>query len=342
MQWEHRRFFHWEPTELLNIAGSPRMWDRAPGSEMFSVVRVGVGKVKLAMTLELPEIAQAAELEPATGHALRKFVNAQEYVDGMPKAIWLQRFPGLSFVGDLGQARARRGRCCASWRRFTAPLICRSSWSVPLRLSGSGRSGCRICSTRICVTAAVSGGCCSGRRRSWRCFSTRILLGRARRGRRRRAAVSDSAGVSPLRVIVDDHCGTPEDWAGLTGRPDTPAPALSGWLRRRRRGRRTLWWVGRSIGWVSPQRRPTASSDGVLRKQVHLDERQQRSAAMYGSAETNSDEFEDAFYATADQLSADDAERFARTLAPYRAHGSTSVTIAEDVEQRTLLDVLGD
>ena len=21
----------------------------------------------------------------------------------------------------------------------------------------------------------------------------------------------------PLRVIVDDHCGTPEDWAGLTG-----------------------------------------------------------------------------------------------------------------------------
>ena len=64
-------------------------------SEMFSVVRVGVGKVKLAMQLVLPSIARPAELEPATGHALRRFVNAQEYVDGMPKAIWLQRFPGL-------------------------------------------------------------------------------------------------------------------------------------------------------------------------------------------------------------------------------------------------------
>ncbi len=49
------------------------MWDREPGMDMFSVVRVGVGKVKLAMTLEKPEIAQAADLEPATGHALRKF-----------------------------------------------------------------------------------------------------------------------------------------------------------------------------------------------------------------------------------------------------------------------------
>ena len=31
------------------------------------------------------------------------------------------------------------------------------------------------------------------------------------------SSFSDSAGVSPLRVIVDDSCGTPEDWAGLTG-----------------------------------------------------------------------------------------------------------------------------
>ena len=105
-QWQHRRHFHWDPMDLMGVAGSARMWDREPASEMFSVVRVGVGKVKLAMTLELPEIARAADLEPATGHALRKFLNAQEYVEGVPKAIWLQRFSGLGIVGEVEQGRA--------------------------------------------------------------------------------------------------------------------------------------------------------------------------------------------------------------------------------------------
>ena len=58
--------------------------------------------------------------------------------------------------------------------------------------------------------------------------------------------------------------------------------------------------------------------------------------------DTTSDELEEAFYAVADQFSVDDAERFARTLARYRARGSTSVTLAHDVEQRTLVGCVGD
>jgi DNA segregation ATPase FtsK/SpoIIIE-like protein len=38
-QWEHRRHFHWDPAELANVAGSARLWERAPGSEAFAVAR---------------------------------------------------------------------------------------------------------------------------------------------------------------------------------------------------------------------------------------------------------------------------------------------------------------
>ena len=92
----------WAPT---------RMWERTPGSEAFGVVRMGVGQVALAMTLEKPQIPEAAHLEPATGHALRKFLLEQEYIDDVPKSVWLQRFPGISLVGDTDEVRVRwRGR----------------------------------------------------------------------------------------------------------------------------------------------------------------------------------------------------------------------------------------
>ena len=97
------------------------MWDRDPGSDMFSVVRVGVGKVELAMTLEKPKIVPAADLEPATGHALRKFLNEQEYIDDMPKAIWLQRFPGISIVGDLDEGRSLARAMLCQLAAFHSP-----------------------------------------------------------------------------------------------------------------------------------------------------------------------------------------------------------------------------
>jgi type VII secretion protein EccCa/type VII secretion protein EccCb len=341
LQWEHRRFFHWEPTELLNVAGSPRMWDRAPSSEMFSVVRIGVGKVKLAMNLVLPSIARPAELEPATGHALRRFVNAQEYVDGMPKAIWLQRFPGLSIVGDIDEARGVARAMLCQLAAFHSPADLQiivvsaapSQWEwakwLPHFQHPDLRDGCgerRLLFTSPAELELFFDQDPDGSRAAWSQPSS---------------SFSDTAAVSPLRVIVDDHCGTPEDWAGLTGAagyagtcfvrlasspPPRPGDALMGGSK---------YWVG-----FAPETEYRLT-DGVLRKQVAHDERRAQSAAMYGSSETSSDELEEAFYATADVLDVDEAERFARTLAPFRAHGSTNVAIAEDVEQRTLLDALG-
>ena len=54
-----------------------------------------------------PRSPNRLSIEPATGHALRKFLIEQEYIDDMPKTIWLRRFPGLSLVGDIG--RGTRG-----------------------------------------------------------------------------------------------------------------------------------------------------------------------------------------------------------------------------------------
>jgi S-DNA-T family DNA segregation ATPase FtsK/SpoIIIE len=342
LQWEHRRHFHWDPADLMGVAGSARMWDREPGSDMFSVVRVGVGKVKLAMTLELPEIARAADLEPATGHALRKFLNAQEYVDGVPKAIWLQRFPGLSIVGDIEQGRAVVRAMLCQLAAFHSPAHVQiivvtsapSGWEwakwLPHFQHDTVRDGCgerRMLFASPAELEAFFDQDPNGARAAWSPPSSSMSAG--------------GAGVLPLRVIVDDNCATPEDWAGLTGAvgyagtcfirvaealPPRPAAAVGGGAKH---------WVG-----FAPET-TYRIGDGVLRKQVSLTERQQQAAALYGATDASSDELDEAFYAVADQLSLQDAERFARTLARYRVAGSAGVTVAEDLEQRTLLDVLG-
>ena len=110
-----------------------------------------------------------------------------------------------------------------------------------------------------------------------------------------------------------------------------------------RRGRRPRC-LGGATNWVGFAPETTYRIEGgVLRKRVPLDRRRQAAAAMYRDEEAaKSDELEEAFYANADQMSVDDAERFARTVARYRAKGSVNVTVAQDIEQRTVLGRVGD
>lgn len=341
LQWEHRRHFHWDPQDLVGIAGTVRMWDRDPSSDMFSVVRVGVGKVKLAMTLEKPEIAPAADLEPATGHALRKFLNAQEYVDDMPKAVWLQRFAGMSLVGDADEGRAVVRALLCQLAAFHSPTDVQimvvssapSQWDwakwLPHFQHQSSRDGCgerRLLFGSPVELEAFLDEEPGGPRQAWSQPSSSLSAG---------------TQVLPLRVIIDDNSGTPEDWAGLTGAngyagtcfirlaaevPARPPAAMAGGGR---------YWVGFA---------PDATyriADGVLRKKVTATDRHRSGGEMYGQASAKSDEGDDAFYATADTMTVDEAERFARTLARYRAKGSGTTTVTvDDGEQRTLLEVL--
>ncbi|MDQ2636958.1 MAG: type VII secretion protein EccCa [Actinomycetota bacterium] len=342
-QWEHRQYFHWDPQDLVSVAGSVRMWDRDPDSDMFSVVRVGVGKVKLAMLLEKPEIAPAADLEPATGHALRKFLNAQEYVDDMPKVIWLQRYPGMSIVGDIDAGRALARAMLCQLSAFHGPtdlqVIVVSAapgeweWAkwLPHFQHEERRDGCgerRLLFSSPAELEAFFDEDPAGARQAW----TQPTSG-----------LSGGSQTLPLRVIVDDNCATPEDWAGLTGAtgyagtcfvrlaptepPRPPATAAAG----------ARHWVG-----FAPDT-TYRLTDGALRKRVTVADRHRdpRVSEQYSQNAAKSDESEDVFYAKADQLSVDDAERFARSLARYRAKGTSgSAVTTNDGDDRTLLDVL--
>lgn len=74
----------------------------------------------------------------------------------------------------------------------------------------------------------------------------------------------------------------------------------------------------------------------MLRKRLPADD-----PTLFAAGPTKSDELEEVFYATADQMSVVAVERFARALARYRATGATAAVSSEDEQKRTLLDVVG-
>ena len=141
-QWEHRRHFHWDPEELVGVAGSVRMWDRDPGSDKFSVVRVGVGKVKLAMTLEKPEIAPGRR--PGAGHRARA---AQ-----VPQRAGIHRRHAESDLAATYPGHVHRRRHRGGPRLARAMMCQLAAFHSPADVQiivvsaaptrGSGRSGC--------------------------------------------------------------------------------------------------------------------------------------------------------------------------------------------------------
>ncbi|MFF3747562.1 type VII secretion protein EccCa [Streptomyces kronopolitis] len=100
-----------EPGQLWAvIAERKRLWERRPGDDDFAQVRVGLGPQTLATRLDVPQPRPAEEWEPLSAHALQHFVEAYEYLDGMPLALSLRAFPRLTVRGEAetvhGSARA--------------------------------------------------------------------------------------------------------------------------------------------------------------------------------------------------------------------------------------------
>ena len=343
-QWKHRRHFHFEPEDLVTVPGTDRMWERTPGSEAFGVVRMGVGQVALAMTLEKPQIPEAADLEPATGHALRKFLLEQECIDDMPKAVWLQRFPGISLVGEMDAVESLARAMICQLAAFHSPADVqiyvvsehpeRWDWAkwLPHLQHPSSRDGCgerRLVFSTAAELEMFLDEDLEGTRAPW---SPPAMSAGLHGG--------DVGPVLALRVVVDDAAGTPEDWAGLTGSggyagtvflrlapelPPRPGESLTA----------ARYWVGFD---------PSTTyrlDDGALRKKLP----REVLAAAAAAARAGSDELEEAFYATADQMSELTAERFAKALARYRPAGTAAVSTASagalGAEERNLLDVLG-
>jgi hypothetical protein len=218
-QWAHRAHSHWAPEQLVSVAGSERMWERRRGDPEFGVVRLGTGNVSLAMTIEKPQIPAASKIEPATGHALRKFLLEQRFVRNMARVVWLERQPGLAVVGDLdevrGVARSMMCQLCAFHSPADLQIMVVSSapsrWDwmkwLPHCQYASSRDGCG--ERRLLFSSPADLETFAGDelldRKEWTPPPSGLQGG-------------PDPSAPPLWVIVDDNCGTAEDWAALTGK----------------------------------------------------------------------------------------------------------------------------
>ncbi len=218
-QWAHRQHSHWAPSDLVSVAGSPRMWERRPGDPEFGVVRLGTGRVELAMTIDKPQIAAASKIEPATGHALRKFLIEQRHVRGMARVLWLERSPGISIVGEMDSVRGVARSMICQLAAFHSPadlqiMVVTSapeSWDwlkwLPHCQHREARDGCG--ERRLVFTSPLDLEAFAGDelldRKEWTPPASGLHGG-------------PDPSAPPLWVIFDDNCGTAEDWAGATGK----------------------------------------------------------------------------------------------------------------------------
>ncbi|TDO06499.1 type VII secretion protein EccCa/type VII secretion protein EccCb [Mycobacterium sp. BK086] len=114
------RWYH-PPVHTLEAAlGGPRMWERSPTGRdsWFGVARVGVGMTALteaeAVSFSEPQdMPTDIELEPATGKALQEFVRYQSVAYRTPALISLLVEPGYRLDGDREAAlRLLRALVC--------------------------------------------------------------------------------------------------------------------------------------------------------------------------------------------------------------------------------------
>ncbi|WP_076477403.1 type VII secretion protein EccCa [Williamsia sterculiae] len=99
------RWSHPEPSTLLAVMGTRRMWERRPADSDFGHVRVGVGSQRLATRLTPPETGPTEDIEPVSAVALRRFVRTHSVVHGLPTAISLRGFPAINVEGARQETR---------------------------------------------------------------------------------------------------------------------------------------------------------------------------------------------------------------------------------------------
>ncbi|MGL6234625.1 MAG: type VII secretion protein EccCa [Segniliparus sp.] len=95
-----------DPSRLITLTGTRRMWERRTNDADFCHVRLGLGSQRLASRLMAPQTAPLEDLEPVTSVALRRFVRTHSVVHDMPTAVSLRGFPSIGFDGDRNEVRS--------------------------------------------------------------------------------------------------------------------------------------------------------------------------------------------------------------------------------------------
>lgn len=96
---------HPEPGLIWMLAGTTRMWERRPGDKDFCHARIGLGSQRLATRLVAPETGPVEELEPIAAVSLRRFVRTHSTVPDLPTALAVKGFASVQLGGDRAQAR---------------------------------------------------------------------------------------------------------------------------------------------------------------------------------------------------------------------------------------------
>ena len=97
---------HPDPELVWTLAGTSRMWERRITDQDYCHVRVGRGSQRLATRLIAPETGPVEELEPVAAVSLRRFVRAHSVVQDLPTAVSLRGFAAISLDGDREATRA--------------------------------------------------------------------------------------------------------------------------------------------------------------------------------------------------------------------------------------------
>lgn len=99
--------FHYPPPEALSaMVNGPRMWERRPGMTEFATVRLGRGVERANMSYDALEIGALEDQEPACVEMAESFIQEHTFVRDVPKAINMLTTPVWSCVGDAQRLSA--------------------------------------------------------------------------------------------------------------------------------------------------------------------------------------------------------------------------------------------
>ena len=98
---------HPGPAACATVAAEgSRVWNRAPGDEEFLAVRMGLTSQPLSVTLEPPETAPLAQLDPVAASALHRLIATHAVQPDLPAAIALDRWARIEVTGSVDAARS--------------------------------------------------------------------------------------------------------------------------------------------------------------------------------------------------------------------------------------------
>lgn len=90
---------HPDPAGLVDLVGTPRLWERDAADADALEVRLGVGETALCTPIAVPDPGATEDLDPVCAVSLRHLVNAVDSVPEVPIALQLQAFRFVGFAG---------------------------------------------------------------------------------------------------------------------------------------------------------------------------------------------------------------------------------------------------